>query len=273
MKYLCVFDMDDTLLAPDKSVPFDNMQALEKLHELGIGVTIATGRSGFLIGKFIDLLSIELPVVTCNGGMLVSPDLKQVVWENPIVDHELRKLLTYLFDQKADFLAYSSTMIYCPPESQGIKLFTDYNKTVPEHRKAPITHLTPAILEGTLPAISKILLYYPTPEQGQYLRSLPGLEVLASMSHVLDIMQAGSTKGNAVLSLAKHLNIPIENVAVFGDNENDISMFSCGALSVAMGNSHPELKKLADFIAGDAVNAGVAQGLHEFVLPKFGFSI
>ena len=84
------------------------------------------------------------------------------------------------------------------------------------------------------------------------------------------IMQDGSTKGNAVLSLAKHLGIPIENVAVFGDNENDLSMFACGAISVAMGNSRDRIKESASYVTGSNRESGVAQAIESYVLPLFG---
>jgi len=273
MQYLCIFDMDNTLLSPDKSISPENREALSKLRDLGVGVSIATGRSPFLIGKYVEMLSLTLPVITCNGGMLVTSDNSTIIRENPIHEAILRPLLLYLLEQKADFLMYSGHMVYFAPGSSRINLFHDYNKTVPSGKRAPLHEFAFSDLEKTLPDINKILLYSPRAEQYAYLKGIPGLEVLFSMDKSLDIMQDGSTKGNGVLSLSKYLGIPVENIAVFGDQENDISMFTCGALGIAMGNSSDEVKQKARYITGTNWESGVAQGIYKYVIPYFGLKV
>lgn len=270
MKYLCVFDLDDTLLSHDKTISSENIKALEKLRELDIGITIATGRSPFLIGKYVDLLSLTLPVIACNGGMIVTYDNKSVIYENPIQTDLLNTLLKYLLEQKSDFVAYTAKKVYYSPGSNHVKMFRDYNSTVPEYRRAPLQELSCSDLDKILPNIDKILLYDPTPEQISNIMSIPSLEVLSSADRVLDIMQDGSTKGNAVLCLGKYLNIPIQNIAVFGDNDNDVSMFSCGAIGISMGNSRDDVKERAMYVTGTNLESGVAKGIYQYVLPHFG---
>lgn len=270
MNHLCVFDMDDTLLSPDKTISEENLKALEHLKELDIGISIATGRSHYLIGKYINQLGITLPVISCNGGMLVQYWGNEIIWENPIRKDLLARILLYLLDQEADFVAYTAERIYYPAGSTGVSLFLNYNKTVTPDHQAPLREFLRGDLEKELPDICKILVFGPTAEQDVYIRAVEGLEVLCSADKVLDIMQEGSTKGNAVLSLAKHLGIPIENVAVFGDNENDLSMFACGAVSVAMGNSRDRIKESASYVTGTNRESGVAQAIEAYVLPLFG---
>ena len=274
MKHLLVFDMDETLLLPDKTISADNLKALEKLQRLDILYTIASGRSPYMIGQYIDDLSVSIPVISCNGGLISSADLKTVIWENPIRKDLLKHIFAYLAksDSAADILAYTSDRVYYTENSSRIEAFRQYNTTALEHRKVPLFPLTPNVMLGEEDAFVKILLYCPTPMQEAYLRSLEELEVVSSGVNYLDIMQKGSTKGNAVLALAKHLDIPIENVAVFGDNENDISMFRCGALSVAMGNSQDFVKAEAQYVTTTNTLSGVAKAIEKYVLPMFGYT-
>ena len=270
MKYLCVFDLDDTLLSPDNSISPKNIEALQKLRDLDVGVTIATGRSSFLVRKYTELLSLTLPVICCNGGMLIKPDNSGIIWENPIHPQTLRTLLLYLLDQRADFLAYTGKMVYYAHESVRINVFREYNKTVPPDAQAPLYEFTYADLNAIPVGINKVLLASPTPEQCAYVKSLPGLEAVFSGPTAFDIMQEGSTKGNGVLALSKYLSIPVENIAVFGDSENDISMFTCGALGIAMGHGHNKAKAQARYVTGTNMESGVAQGIYKYVLPYFG---
>jgi len=271
MDYLCIFDMDETLLSPDKSISAENVTALKKIKDLGIGVSIATGRSPALTGKYVDLLSLDLPIITCNGGLLVTPDNHEIIWENPIDKNLLNAVLRYVISEKADFIAHTNEAIYYYPSSSHVNHFYEYNRTAPANRQAILRLVSSIDLNKPLPDIIKVLIFDPTREQREYLKGIIGLEVLSSMSDVLDIMQQGSTKGNAVVMLAKHLSIPIENIAVFGDNENDISMFTCGAIGIAMGNSSEVVKSYAKFVTLSNEESGVSHAISTYVLPRFGF--
>lgn len=271
MNQLCIFDMDETLLSTDKSITEQNIAAIRKLRELDIGVSIATGRGPCLIGKYIDILSLKLPIIACNGGLLVTPDHYDIIWENPIEKELLSIVLRYVISENADYIAHTNEAVYVSPGNTHVDHFTEYNKSAPEHRKA-ILRLTSGIsLDEPLPDIIKVLIFEPAQKQTDYLKGIPGLEVLSSMTNVLDIMQEGSTKGNAVVSLAKYLNIPLNNVVVFGDNENDVSMFSCGAVGIAMGNSSDAVKSHAKFVTQTNDESGVAYAINNYVLPYFGF--
>ena len=91
------------------------------------------------------------------------------------------------------------------------------------------------------------------------------LEVTASMSSVIDIMAKGSTKGNAVVALAEHLNVPLSDVYCFGDNDNDVSMFTCGAVGIAMGNATEEAKSKASIITRNCKDDGVAYAIRHLL--------
>jgi len=272
MKYLCVFDLDDTLLSPDNSVSPENRLALQKLRDLDVGITIATGRSSFLIRKYTELLSLTLPVICCNGGMLIKSDNSGIIWENPIHQQTLRTLLRYLLEQRADFLAYTGKTVYYARESVRVNIFREYNKTVPPDAQAPLQEFTYTDLNVMPVGVNKVLLAWPTPEQCAFVKAIPGLEAVFSRPTSFDIMQDGSTKGSGVLALSKYTGIPVENIAVFGDSENDISMFTCGALGIAMGNSREDLKAKARYVTGTCMESGVAQGIYQYVLPHFGLT-
>jgi Cof subfamily protein (haloacid dehalogenase superfamily) len=298
MKYLCVFDLDNTLLSPDQTISKENMDAIQKLRELDVGVSLATGRSPLMIGKYIEMLSLTLPIIACNGAVLILPDsadarLKpqsarasggneggndggnegenyKILQENPIQPQIAASLLLYMLEQRADFLAYTGHMVYHSKGSCRVENFRKYNQSVPAHLQAPLEEFTRSDLDNPLPDFIKILLNNPTPEQESYVREIPELEAVASANNSIDIMHTGSTKGNGIVSLGKHLGIPVENIAVFGDNENDVSMFTSGALGIAMGNSREEFKQKARYVTGTNAESGVARGIYKYVLPYFG---
>ena len=85
------------------------------------------------------------------------------------------------------------------------------------------------------------------------------------MNSVIDIMPSGSTKGNAVVALAEHLSVPLSSVYCFGDNDNDISMFTCGAVGIAMGNASDEAKARSAIITRNCKDDGVAYAIRHLL--------
>ena len=64
---------------------------------------------------------------------------------------------------------------------------------------------------------------------------------------------------------ASYLNINIEETMAIGDAGNDLAMIEKAGLGVAMENSFPEVKKVANFITTSNEDSGVAKALNQFV--------
>jgi len=66
------------------------------------------------------------------------------------------------------------------------------------------------------------------------------------------------------------LNIPLKNVAVFGDDTSDIDILRSAGIGVAVQNAIPEVKAVADYVCGDCDKDGVARWIEENILEKGG---
>jgi HAD superfamily hydrolase (TIGR01484 family) len=73
-------------------------------------------------------------------------------------------------------------------------------------------------------------------------------DVLAEGHGWVGVMEKGMNKGMAVKLFMEHLGIGPDEVAVFGDNENDVPMFSEVKYSDAMNNALPEIQAKAAFV-------------------------
>ena len=63
----------------------------------------------------------------------------------------------------------------------------------------------------------------------------------------IEIVPRSASKGSALQALAKSLNIPMDEVMVFGDSDNDLSMLKAAGVSVAMGNANERVRASARF--------------------------
>lgn len=80
----------------------------------------------------------------------------------------------------------------------------------------------------------------------------------------VEVTKKGITKGNTLDLLLNKLNIHKDEVIVFGDSENDISMFSGKKYTVAMGNGLQNAKDSAKFLTNTNNNEGIYNMLVKF---------
>ena len=64
------------------------------------------------------------------------------------------------------------------------------------------------------------------------------------------------------------LGVPLAEVAVIGDQANDLPMFEVAAYRIAMGNGIDSLKGIADFVTDDNEHDGWAAAVDRFLLPR-----
>jgi hypothetical protein len=70
----------------------------------------------------------------------------------------------------------------------------------------------------------------------------------------------------ALTAVRNALNIDFDDVAVFGDDYNDIELLSRCRHSVAVANAIDECKAAANYICGDCDEDGVAYWIEENLL-------
>ncbi len=63
-----------------------------------------------------------------------------------------------------------------------------------------------------------------------------------------------------------------DELVVFGDNANDISMFAAADRKYAVENAIPELKELADGVIGSNERCGVPEFIEKDIYPVFGYT-
>ena len=80
-----------------------------------------------------------------------------------------------------------------------------------------------------------------------------------------EIAEKGVNKGNAVLKYAESYGIKPEEIMVFGDSENDISMFKIAEVAVAMENAIGSAKENANAFTLSNDEHGVAVFIEEYL--------
>ena len=73
-------------------------------------------------------------------------------------------------------------------------------------------------------------------------------DFICSERTLYEILPKGTNKGNALLKMAKLLNIDIKKTIAVGDFNNDVSMIKAAGVGFAVANAVPEAKAVADYV-------------------------
>ena len=103
-------------------------------------------------------------------------------------------------------------------------------------------------------------------EEKELLKVMP--HCISARWHPLfcDISPIGGTKQNGIDQFLKYYDIDLSETMAFGDGGNDIQMLEHVNISVAMGNAHDDVKKIAHYITDSVDDNGIVHALQHFNL-------
>jgi hydroxymethylpyrimidine pyrophosphatase-like HAD family hydrolase len=94
-----------------------------------------------------------------------------------------------------------------------------------------------------------------------------GICLVRSSRTFLEVMAPGVSKGRGLMLALEHRGLDPAGVIAFGDEENDLPMFSAAGYSAAPANAQEQIRGAADFVIPSNADDGVAVFLTElFVL-------
>lgn len=101
----------------------------------------------------------------------------------------------------------------------------------------------------------------------KFSEAFAGIAVPTSSGHGdIDIIQQGRHKAAGLAELGEVLNIPLSEMAAFGDGGNDLEMIREAGLGVAMKNADPEVLAAADAVTPvDNDASGVCAFLEDYL--------
>jgi hypothetical protein len=258
-----ISDVDGTLVTPAKVLTERSKQAVAELHKRGIGFAIISGRPPRGMSMFVEPLSITTPIAGFNGGAFTGPDL------TPMEDH----LLAPETAQRAhDLLRAKGIDVWVFSGLDWLLANTDNAHIGLEIRAVQFKPTIVKSLEPSLATAYKVLGVSEDHDLmarcERELQVALGEEASASRSqpYYLDVTHPMANKGVAVARLAALMGVPLAEVAVIGDNHNDVGMFAQGGLSIAMGNAVPDVQAHAKLVTESNDHEGFAEAIRKYIL-------
>ena len=244
-------DLDGTIIGKN-AVPLHekNIDALKQLRDQGHLVALCTGRNNIDILPTLKITPIPYDyLVLCNGAYIASEN-GQVIWENDIPVNIAKEMLK-TFAKEEILVTYfcDGQQCYCK-KSDGITIIDGQGEIHLSQRQEDFLDYIEQAKRFTIIGINQ------EDEKTDFLddyvkRVLPAYENDISWFYntaYIDIMAKGSSKGNGMTKLAKHLEIDADQVYAIGDSFNDVSMIKMAGHGYTFRQSEDEVKKHADHL-------------------------
>jgi hydroxymethylpyrimidine pyrophosphatase-like HAD family hydrolase len=196
-----------------------------------------------------------------------------VLYEEPLPPEEAGLLFDFCGQNGLDYCALGAEGGFFSPGGRCARRFEAYNRAAEESgiETIPLRRFDAGHENALRTPLYKSLIYRDDKRAEAlaegFLKTRGALGYVFSDEWVMDVAAAGIDKGRGVSRLARIMGFKKEEICVFGDYDNDLSMFREAGLAIAMGNACAEAKDLADVVTSANDDDGVAEAIQRYILP------
>lgn len=285
MYKLIAIDLDGTLLNSYGTVSEKNKLALAKAKENGAEIVIASGRSTNSVKNIANDLGICNYIICGNGSLIYDLQKEEIIYDKFIEKKKALQIIDICEQNSIYYNIYTEDMVIAKTLSNNVLFYHQENANKPDNKKTKI-NLVQNIYEYVESLENQNILKITVSDNDSIifngiirkLREVKDVDVLdvAHMSRKIikngteeisiayyytEITNNNVDKWDAIEYLIEKLNIKKEEVMTIGDNVNDKIMIENAGCGVAMGNSAPYIKEIADIVVADNNQDGVAEAV------------
>ncbi len=288
MYKLAAIDLDGTMLNQYGLVTQRTKDAIEKAQKNGIEIVIASGRPTDSVKTIAKEINSNKYFISGNGAIIYDITNDNIIYENVLKKQKTLKIIKICEENSIYYNIYTEREIIAKSLQCNVLYYHKENLTKEEKNKTQI-NIVDNIYDYILNREEKIVkITICDGHQAIFnsimrkLKEIDDIEVL-EVSHMsrkiirqgtedvpieyfyTEISAKNVDKWNAIEFLKEKMSIDTSEVIAIGDNMNDKKMIENSGLGIAMGESTPVIKDVADKITDTNWEDGVAKALEELV--------
>ena len=256
---LVAADMDGTLLTDDFVLSPATREAVRRLLERGIDFILVSGRMVATLRPFHAELGLKSPVISYNGALIRDILTGRTIRHTPIDPEIAQEIIEFADAERLHLQYFWDDKFYAIERNPWMELYEgrirlkgividDLRVFGPDRPPTKMQFITePARVQELVPLLRE--------------RYGDALYVTNTLPEYVEMMHPGVSKGGALRELGGILGVPTEHMLVFGDAQNDETMFDVAGLSIAMANARESVRKKADLVTLANTEDGVARAL------------
>lgn len=248
------FDIDGTSYQNElHDSPDSTKVAFRKLKELGIKISVCTSRSYQELSKlpqhYVDLMD----AFVCAGGAQIIVDGKIVV-AHKIDSEDVKNVIDLLHQYNLDYRWTSvDGQNHLSTEKQEVKdiflRFYNMTPTYKPYQGEDLVHL---------------LYYCDDPKIKAKITECCKNSYHLIIGFANEITAKDISKSHGTVECASLFGIQDNEIAAFGDGNNDIDMLQKATIGIAMGNAKPAVKEAANYVTDNIEDDGLYKACEHF---------
>jgi Cof subfamily protein (haloacid dehalogenase superfamily) len=271
---LLATDIDGTLLNPQFQISERDLEALRRAHDAGIEIVLVTGRRHTFALPIARQLGFDLWLISSNGA--VTRSLSGETFHRDLMPAETCRRLCGAMQEFR-----GNTVLTFDSETKGAIVVERLDEMGPSIRrwleknmefiefvvpieKALVSNPVQAMFCGTMARMNEALRALDSAGMDGRITVLR-TEYPARDLSMIDVLNAGCSKGHALERWAAHRGYHSEEVMAIGDNHNDVEMLEFAGHPVIMGNACEELRGRGWSVTRGNDDCGVAAAVELIV--------
>lgn len=289
MYKLVAIDLDGTLLNSYGEVSNENKQAIKRAINKGVEIVLSSGRIGNSVESIANELGANNYYISGNGSMLYNMKEEKIEYENFISKEKMLKLIKICDENSIYYSIYTENMVITKSLKYNV-VFYNYENSKKAFDKRTNINIVQNVYEYVENLEDNKFLKITICDDSEIIfsriiekfKKINNIDVL-DVSHMsrkiikdgteevpieyyyTEITNKNVDKWTAIEYLIEKINIKKEELIAIGDNINDKLMIKNAGVGVAMGQSNPIIKEMADVVTQDNNNNGVANILNKII--------
>jgi len=281
---LIAIDIDGTLLNPEFQISESDLATLRRAHAEGIEIILVTGRRHAFALPIAQQLGFDLWLISSNGA--VTRSLAGETFHRDLLPEPTCRDLVRVMQE---FRGQTVLTFDSPLENDGAR--SDGRGTIVIERLDELEASIKRWLEKNMQYIQFVvpienaltsdpiqaMFCGPVADMQRVLRVLEncGLPITVSRTEypgrdlsIVDVLNAGCSKGHALERWANYRQITREQVMAVGDNYNDIEMLNFAGHPFIMGNASLDLRSRGWKLTRSNAESGISAAIEHLLDGK-----
>jgi Cof subfamily protein (haloacid dehalogenase superfamily) len=270
---MIVIDIDGTLLDPEGRITERTRAAVQAARQEGIVVTLATARRYCNTVQIARELELECSLIVSDGAMIAGYPHAAVLQTHPLPSLVAQQAVELFVRYNLQPVVHPDTGLReeiwtGPKNGDNLWLEMYFSVYAEQLRRMPYETLGPGhadplrvvafdteeAIAAVIPEVAALDCSWNTIKRGTY-----GCAEIT-------VMDQRCSKASGVMSLARQLDIPLQEIMALGDNNNDIPMLQAVGWGVAMGQAAAAVQAAAQAVTASNAEDGVAQAIEIYAL-------
>lgn len=283
MYKLIAIDLDGTLLNSYGEISNENINALKKAQDAGAKIVLASGRVDTAMESFAYQIGANEYMISGNGASIYDLKREEVIYNKYLTKEKVLEIANFCETNSMYYNVYAQRSIITKSLSYNTLYYQSENQKKPDDKQTKIDiveNIPEYIKQLKNESFLKMIVcdkdemifrgMVNTLKKDKEIDVLDvshmsrkivkyGTEEYAIQFYYTEITNKNVSKWKALEFLLNKLNITKEEVITIGDNINDKEMIQNAGVGVAMGNSTPVIKEVADMVTTSNDENGVAK--------------